>query len=197
MSKFEIYFAVRVGALVLSVTDNLSKTLQHSHMTASEGQDIAKRVVKCLETMRSDRDWELFREHVNQGAKKLDLPDAEPPRKRRRPQKYEEGLAPPEFLETAEAHHRIWAEVHDWAISAIKRRFDQPGYKTTVALEDLLSKAANGEPFEDSLTLVKTYYDGDFDVLVLRGQLQLMKSEFKLRDDDLRDGELWTFSRCR
>ena len=40
---------------------------------------------------------------------------------------------------------------------------------------------------------MKTHYDGDFDVLVLRGQLQLMKSEFKLRDDDLRDGELWTW----
>ena len=51
MSKFEFYFAVRVGALVLNVADNLSKTLQHSHMTASEGQDIAKRAVKCLETM--------------------------------------------------------------------------------------------------------------------------------------------------
>ena len=141
MSKFEFYFAVRVGALVLNVTDNLSKTLQHSHMTASEGEDIAKRVVKCLKTMRSDRDWELFWEYVNQGDKKLDLPDAELPRKRCRPQKYEEGLAPPEFSKTAEAHyHKIWAEVHDWAISAIKRRFDQPGYKTAVALEDLLSK---------------------------------------------------------
>ena len=96
-------------------------------------------------------------------------------------------MAPPEFPETAEAHyHNIWAEVHDWAISAIKRRFDQPDYKTAVALEDLLSKAADGEPFEDSLTLVKTHYDRDFDVSVLRGQLQLMKSEFKLRDDDLR-----------
>ena len=40
---------------------------------------------------------------------------------------------------------------------------------------------------------MKTHYDGDFDVLVLRGQLQLMKSEFKLRDDDLRDGERWTW----
>ena len=48
MSKSEFYFAVRVGALVLNVTDNLSKTLQHSHMTASEGQDIAKRVVNAL-----------------------------------------------------------------------------------------------------------------------------------------------------
>ena len=134
LSKFEFYFAVRVGAFVLNVTDNFSKPLQDSHMTASEGQDIAKRVVKCLETMRSDRDWELFWEYVNQGAKKLDLPDAEPPRKRRRPQKYEEGLAAPEFPETAEAHnHKIWAEVHDWAISAIKRKFDQPGYKTAVA----------------------------------------------------------------
>ena len=103
-------------------------------------------------------------------------------------------MAPPEFLETAEAHyHKIWAEVHGWAISAIKRRFDQLGYKTAVALEDLLSKAANGEPLEDSLTLVKAHYDGDFDVLVPRGQLQLMKSEFKLRDDDLRDRELWTW----
>ena len=112
------------------------KKLQHSHMIASEGQDIAKRVVKCLQTMRSDRDWELFWEYVNQGAKKLDLPDAEPPRKRRRPRKYEEGLAPPEFPETAEAHyHKIWAEVHDCAISVIKKRFDQPGYKTAVALK--------------------------------------------------------------
>ena len=120
--------------------------------------------------MRSNSDWKLFWEYVNQGAKKLDLPDADPPTKRCRPQKYEEGLAPPESPETAEAHyHKICQR---FTISAIKRRFDQPGYKTAVALEDLLSKAANGEPFEDSLTLMKTHYDGDFDVLVIRGQLQ-------------------------
>ena len=103
-----------------------SKTLQHSHITTLEGQEIAKRVVKCLETMRSDRDWKLCWEYVSQGAKKFNLPDVKPPRKRSRPQSYEEGLTPPEFQETAEAHcYKIWAEVHDWAILAIKRRFDQ------------------------------------------------------------------------
>ena len=170
MSEFEFYFAVWVETLVLNVTDDLSKTLQHSHVTASDDQEIAERVVKCLETMRRDRHGELLWEYVNQTSKGK--------------------------TQTIKVWRRIGTtripgnsrstlsqsleRVSDWEISAIKRRFDQPGYKTAVTLEDLLSKAANGKPFEDSMALVKihTHYDGDFDLIVLRGQFTLLRSAF-------------------
>ena len=61
-------------------------------------------------------------------------------------------------------------------ISGIKARFDQPGYKTYIKLEELLVKAANKEDYESELKFVVDFYKDDINEGELRTQLSLMST---------------------
>ena len=59
MEKFEYFFGVSLASLIFGHSDNLSKTLQHTYISAV-GQSVAKMSVKNLEVMRSDTQFDLF-----------------------------------------------------------------------------------------------------------------------------------------
>lgn len=46
MSKFEYYFGISLGLLILGHSDNLSRTLQRADMSAAEGQEVAQMTLK-------------------------------------------------------------------------------------------------------------------------------------------------------
>ena len=48
MSKFDFYYGVLLGELILHHTDNLSRTLQKSDISAAEEHNVAGLVVKIL-----------------------------------------------------------------------------------------------------------------------------------------------------
>ena len=52
--KFEFYYGVTLGELILKHTDNLSKTLQHKTISAAEGQECASLTLRTLQSVRSD-----------------------------------------------------------------------------------------------------------------------------------------------
>ena len=54
MRTFDYNFGVSLGAQILRISDNLSKTLQDAHISASEGQAVSSLKVKTLEKMRSE-----------------------------------------------------------------------------------------------------------------------------------------------
>ena len=58
--KFFDFFGVVLGELVLMHSDNLSKTLQHKHLSAAEGQATAALSVKTIEKIRDDKSFDLF-----------------------------------------------------------------------------------------------------------------------------------------
>ena len=60
MSKFDFYYGVVLGEIILHHTDNLSHTLQKSDISAAEGQNVAGLVVKTLQFVRSDGSFKLF-----------------------------------------------------------------------------------------------------------------------------------------
>ena len=60
MGTFDYYFGVSLGAQILRISDNLSKTLQDAHISASEGHAVSSLTVKTLEKMRSDDHFNLF-----------------------------------------------------------------------------------------------------------------------------------------
>lgn len=60
MLKFEFLFGVRLGALILRHSDNLSSTLQHKNMSAAEGQCLAQLSLSVLKKMRRDEDFSAF-----------------------------------------------------------------------------------------------------------------------------------------
>ena len=48
METFQYFYGVTVGELILQHTDNLSRTLQKSDISAAQGQEIAGLTIKTL-----------------------------------------------------------------------------------------------------------------------------------------------------
>ena len=61
-------------------------------------------------------------------------------------------------------------------MSAIKSRFDQPGYHVYSKLEELVLKAANKESFEEELKFLIDFYKDDFNEGQLKVQLDILGS---------------------
>ena len=60
MKSFDFFFGVMLGEMLLRHSDNLSKALQASHMSAAEGQVVASMTVKTLETLTVENLFSLF-----------------------------------------------------------------------------------------------------------------------------------------
>ena len=161
-----------MGEFFLNHTDNLSKTLQHTSMSAAEGQKIAKMTVCTLQSIRSDPNFEFFWQKVTKLTAELDVDEPALPRQRKRPRKYEDGTGEAHFSENVkDFFRRIYFEALDLVISGINSRFDQPGYKIYSKLENLLT---NNEEYEDEYQLIIDFYKDDFDSSLLRTQLDVM-----------------------
>ena len=92
-------FGVYLGHLLLRHTDNLSKTLQSTTMSASEGQKIAYMTVATLETLRDDGQFDLLWKKVEIHALSLDVESPKLPRKRKVPLRYAEGTLEPDIYD--------------------------------------------------------------------------------------------------
>ena len=139
-------------------SDNLSKTLQHKHLSAAEGQATAALSVKTIEKTRDDKYFDLFWATVLTLVAKFNVSEPSLPRKRKRPRQYEEGSAEAEFpLSIKDLYRSDYYEGLDLVITGIRQRFDQLGYKIYKHLQELLLKAATTS-FE--------HYKEDFDFII-------------------------------
>ena len=64
MLTFEFLFGVSLGAVILTHSDNLSKTLQHVSLSAAEGQHIAKLALQVLKSIHQPDKFDLFYQRV-------------------------------------------------------------------------------------------------------------------------------------
>ena len=182
MKTFDFFGGVALGELLLNHTDNLSKTLQHTSMSAAEGHSIAKMTVCTLQSMRSDPNFELFWQKVTKHAAELDVDEPALPRQRKRPRRYEDGIGEAHFSENVkDFFRRIFFEALDLVISGINSRFDQPGYKIYSKLEDLLVKAANNEEYNDEYQFIIDFYKDDFDSSLLKDTVGCYVLQYSLR----------------
>ena len=69
ITTFEYYFGVKLGSLLLKHSDNLSKALQTTKLSAAEDQSVASLTVKTLEKMRTDDFYHLFLSDVTKKQK--------------------------------------------------------------------------------------------------------------------------------
>ena len=65
MLKYKLLFGLCLCERILKITDNLSKTIQHKSMSASEAQVIAKQTIKTLKKMRTADIFTLFFKYVD------------------------------------------------------------------------------------------------------------------------------------
>ena len=97
MKPFNFFYGAVLGEKLLRHTDNLSKTLQDSQISAAEGQQLAQMTVRTLQKLRSEQAYDLFWFEVNKKAEALNIPEPTLPRQRKCPRRLDEGVAEPFF----------------------------------------------------------------------------------------------------
>ena len=186
MITFDFFYGLVLGETLLRHTDNLSRTLQHSHLSASEGQAVAAMTITTLMSLRNEDSFDLFWKKINTMAEERDVDEPTLPRNRKRPSRYEESQAPPHVFSCVETFYRqIYFEALDLIIQSIKQRFDQPGYRVYQCLESLILKAARKEDFSDELKSVTEVYGSDLDENNLQIQLQTFSANIKENPKDI------------
>ena len=187
MSTFDFFFGLTFGEILLRHTDNLSKALQKP-CSASEGQIVADMTKRTLQGMRTDENFVLFWQKVNQMASTLEVCDPILPRKRKVPKRLEIGSAPPEYCsEPKDLYRRIYFEGLDLLVQAIGDRFDQPGYRTYLCLQELMLKAVKKEEFSNELTTVCHLYGSDLHAANLKMQLEMLSDHISGNNIDIFD----------
>ena len=186
MQKFEYYFGICFGHLILHHSDNLSKTLQKTDISASEGQEVAKMTLITLSSLRTEENFEFFWEWVTKTAKDLDNSDPLLPQQRKMPKRYEIGNAQPEFVDTPDHYFKcIYFEALHLITTCISERFDQPGFAVYRNVQDLLKNAAKGNLYQSELEFVLNFYGSDFNDEQLKTQLQVFTANFTYKSAGL------------
>ena len=80
MQQFDFFWSVTLGELILRHTDNLSCTLQKAGISAAEGQTIAGLIVKTLQSLRTNSNFQLFWETTTREADQLKVNEPSLPR---------------------------------------------------------------------------------------------------------------------
>ena len=197
MLKFDFFFGVSLGKLILRHSDNLSRTLQRHDMSAAEGQSVTSMVLATLEGLRTDEMFNLFFQCVKASARDLDVAEPNLPRRRKVPRRLDDGHGPAAFPTSIEEHYRpVYFEALDLITSCIKDRFDQPGYKTYSELETLILNAASGKPYDKELKSVLDFYGTDLDPLLLPTHLEIFRQSFASAEDVSLSAVIEYFQKC-
>ena len=75
MQSFNLFFGIQLGVLVLRHTDYSSSTLQHTHLSCYEAQQIAKVCLSTLKGMREEASFHMFFEKFRASAQKPEVND--------------------------------------------------------------------------------------------------------------------------
>ena len=183
MKKFDFFFGVSLGLLILRHTDNLSRTLQRGDMSAAEGQEVMHSTLTTLQYIRSDSSFESFWKRLCASADELDVEKPALPRRRKAPRRLDDGSAPSFPSTMLEYYRALYFEALDLITSCISDRFEQPGYKTYAKVQTLLLKAAKSLDYQEELHFVLSFYGSDFDSLQLSTQLEIFSQNFKTTEE--------------
>ena len=178
MGTFNFFFGLILAEKIFSHTDNLSRTLQKTSMSASQGQAVTRQVVQVLQKIRSNEAFHLFWTNSIGMAKNANVSEPVLPRKKKAPSRFEIGSGSSHYYEDPESHFRqIYFEVLDRSISCIQNRFQQPGNLVINNIENLLLHACNDEDLtEECIVAVRAVYEEDLDFDILPTQLQVLSS---------------------
>ena len=178
MMKFDYFFGVSLGLMILRHTDNLSRMMQKADMSAAEGQVITAMTVSTLRSLRNDASFDLFWQNITASAENLKIDHPALPRRRKAPRRFDDGPAP--ILQETVGHYfrEIYFEAFDLTTSCIEDRFNQPGYKTYANVQALLLKAAGVQQYQEELQFILAFYGADFDSLLLPTHLEIFSNSF-------------------
>ena len=113
-----------------------------------------------------------------------DVEEPQLPRYRTVPPRYEQGSSEAQFHSTTkDLFRQVYFVAIDLAISSIKNRFAQPGFKVYSNVEQFLFKACSGETYEAELSFVCNFYGEDLNRRDPETQLQIFRRLYQERTD--------------
>ena len=71
MVKFDYFFGISLGLLLLRHTDNLSKTMQRDDMSAAEGQHITNTMITTLKSIRNSASFDQYWKKTTAAGRRL------------------------------------------------------------------------------------------------------------------------------
>ena len=177
MESFDFFFGLNLGHRIFSHTDNLSKTLQKSSMSAASGQRNAILTMEVLNQIRNDDCFKAFYETVMlKKQPHTDISEPKLARKRKAPARFEVGSGEHFYPQTAEDHYgQIYFEALDLIASAIKKQFEQPRFIVYKNLESLLIDFLHDEDVSSQMNFVKENYAEHIKCDYLLPQLEIFK----------------------
>ena len=179
LGSHRLLIGLKLSEKILRVTDNLSRTLQKTSLSAAKGQTLAKITIETLMSMRTDKAFVLFFETVKRDCDRLDTDQPTLARNRKAPKRFEVSGGDGYHSPTVQDYFRMmYYEALDLAVSSIQERFNQPGYAIYSNLESLLLKAAKQEDYSCELKEVRSFYKGDFNDKDLTTQLEIFNTNY-------------------
>ena len=121
-------------------SDNLSRTLQKSSLSAVEAQHLASLTVSTLCKMCTEESFRAFFDLVEYSRNLFNVERPSLPRRKKVPMRIEDENCGDSLIETVEEYFGAV----ELAVTSIKDRFDQPGYAVYRNLEELLLKGIAG-----------------------------------------------------
>ena len=186
MNTFDFFFGLNLGERLFSHTDNLSKILQKTKISAVSGQRVASLTKEVLQKMRADAHFQSFYESVLLKSKKHpSILEPALPRRTRAPSRFEiGGNGEPSYPATPQdRYRRIYFEAIDLMVNAIDQRFKQPSFVAYAKMESLLVNALNSQDYSTELQFIETNYSDDVNVKTLEVQLEIFK--VLVKDEEL------------
>ena len=169
MEKFSTYYGLKLSFLVFSATEQLSKALQSSSITAHEAYMAVAVVKRFLQRQRIESSFDYFYRSVVEESKDLTMPPTLP-RQIWIPVRIDDG-APNHHFSTPEEHFRKqYYDVHDLITHELERRYEQESFQILQEIEDLLIKLCSGTVIQPSEKL-KRLYSEDINFENLKVQL--------------------------
>ena len=157
-AHFDFFFGLNLGQRLFFHTDNLSRTLQQTKMSALGGKRVACLTKDVLQKMRNDTSFRSFYHVVLlKGKSYPSMSGTMLPRRTRAPRRIEIGTCTgePTYPVTAQDYYRrINFEAIDLMMNAIDQRFDQPSFDTYAKMESLLIKTLNSQDKSEELKFI-------------------------------------------
>ena len=121
MKKIDFFFVCRLGGTILNQTDNLSRALQKSTLSAVEAHDLPAKVLAVLRKERSDECFKEIWKKLLSNKNSYALVDSPVlPRRRKIPARYNDGEDQHHHKDVQLLYRQLYYDAYDYVISGIK-----------------------------------------------------------------------------
>ena len=172
MEKFTTFFGLKLSFLVFSATEQLSRTLQRSDITAQESSLAANAATTYLRRQPVQSSFEHFYLATIEEAKGVTEPPTLP-RQRKMPARFENDDPNNQFCTPEEYFQNQYAQIFDSVANELDRRFNQKSFEVLREIENIVIDSSNSKPVEPSANF-QTIYSSDLHLQDLKIQLLML-----------------------